>query len=76
MEVTPELDEKTFQHACMLYLNKKLGGSHAKEILSLSSTLGVDIAADCKFNIESLLKPATEVTASKSTATEVTSKFN
>jgi hypothetical protein len=51
-----ELQEKDFQHAVLVYLNKKLGSTHEKEISSIASALGVNVATPSSFNVETLFK--------------------
>jgi hypothetical protein len=58
--MTSEVDEKEFQHAVCLYLKKKLGDSHEKEIASISSALGVNLSSPCNFNVETLFKASTD----------------
>lgn len=54
--MTTEIDEKEFQHAVCLYLQKKVGSTNEKEVSAIASALGVNLTSPCTFNVESLLK--------------------
>jgi hypothetical protein len=56
-----EIDEKEFQHAVCLYLQKKLGSTNEKEISTIASTFGVNLSSPCNFNVDCLIKKSEEV---------------